>query len=232
MLQTRSGKARNDSRSKSVKKKTNKIKMKQKIKLEIRKSKRQLKCQFTSDELLSIGKTLAEKTARVAQLEADKKQAVKQFDAQISECEAQISLASGHIQSGYEYRLVDCEETLGSPDGNKKTVKRLDTNETVGVETLTSEENQRVMDFANEQQSNGELTKEDNELIEKAIAEIRSEQKASISMLQRIYSIGYGRAVKIMEALEKRGIVGPARGAEPREILVKPIVEAEIVPDK
>lgn len=148
----------------------------------------------------------------------------------IAESEAQIELATGNITSGYEYRLVECEETLGAPDANKKTIKRMDTGEVVCVENLSPEENQRVLDFEKEQQANGEpLTKEDNELIDKAIAEIRQEQKASVSMLQRSFGIGYGRATRIMEELEKRKIVGPAKGTEPREIFVKPIVETEVV---
>jgi len=41
-----------------------------------------------------------------------------------------------------------------------------------------------------------------------------------VSLLQRRLSIGYTRAARIMDLLEERGVVGPARGAEPREILV------------
>ena len=61
---------------------------------------------------------------------------------------------------------------------------------------------------------------EDEELIEQCIDVIRSEQKASTSMLQRRLRIGYGRAARIMDLLEERGIVGPSKGAEPRDILI------------
>ncbi|MCS7047979.1 MAG: DNA translocase FtsK, partial [Verrucomicrobiae bacterium] len=61
---------------------------------------------------------------------------------------------------------------------------------------------------------------EDEELIEKCIEVIRQTNRASVSMLQRRLGIGYNRAARIMDILEERGIVGPARGAEPREILV------------
>ncbi len=60
---------------------------------------------------------------------------------------------------------------------------------------------------------------EDEELIQKCIDVIRSEQKASVSLLQRRLRIGYTRAARIMDELENCGIVGPAKGAEPREIL-------------
>ncbi len=61
---------------------------------------------------------------------------------------------------------------------------------------------------------------EDEELIENCIEVIRSEGKASTSLLQRRLKIGYGRAARMMDILEERGIVGPSRGAEPREILI------------
>jgi S-DNA-T family DNA segregation ATPase FtsK/SpoIIIE len=61
---------------------------------------------------------------------------------------------------------------------------------------------------------------EDEELIENCIEVIRSEQKASVSLLQRRLKLGYGRAARIMDELENRGIVGPNKGAEPRDILI------------
>ena len=44
--------------------------------------------------------------------------------------------------------------------------------------------------------------------------------KASTSMLQRRLSIGYGRAAKILDMLEDSGIIGPANGSKPREVLI------------
>lgn len=61
---------------------------------------------------------------------------------------------------------------------------------------------------------------EDEDLIEQCIEVIRSEQKASVSLLQRRLKIGYGRAARIMDVLEERGYVGPSKGAEPRDILI------------
>lgn len=60
---------------------------------------------------------------------------------------------------------------------------------------------------------------EDEELIQQCFEVIRSEQRASISLIQRRYRLGYTRAARIMDELERRGLVGPARGFEPREIL-------------
>jgi S-DNA-T family DNA segregation ATPase FtsK/SpoIIIE len=61
---------------------------------------------------------------------------------------------------------------------------------------------------------------EDEEVIQDCIEVIRSEQKASVSLLQRRLRLGYGRAARIMDELENRGIVGPSKGAEPRDILI------------
>ena len=43
----------------------------------------------------------------------------------------------------------------------------------------------------------------------------------SASLIQRKYSIGYNRAARIIDNFEERGIVGPAKGSKPREVLVK-----------
>jgi DNA segregation ATPase FtsK/SpoIIIE, S-DNA-T family len=61
---------------------------------------------------------------------------------------------------------------------------------------------------------------EDESLIEQCIDVIRSEQKASVSLMQRRLRLGYTRAARIMDELERRGIVGPGKGAEPRDILI------------
>jgi len=66
---------------------------------------------------------------------------------------------------------------------------------------------------------------EDEELINQAIAIIRETQRASTSSLQRRLRIGYTRAARIMDILEEKGIVGPPRGSDAREILVDLDVE-------
>ena len=49
---------------------------------------------------------------------------------------------------------------------------------------------------------------------------IRS-QKASTSLIQRKFSIGYARAARLIDVLEERGIIGPSRGSKPREVYAK-----------
>lgn len=47
-------------------------------------------------------------------------------------------------------------------------------------------------------------------------------QKASTSLLQRRFGIGYNRAARMIDALEETGVIGPAQGSRPREVFIKP----------
>ena len=76
-------------------------------------------------------------------------------------------------------------------------------------EIMTNENN----DFEN-------LSDEDEVLISKSIDLIKSSQKASTSYIQRNFQVGYNKAARIMEALEKRGVVSPPNHAGKREILI------------
>lgn len=60
-------------------------------------------------------------------------------------------------------------------------------------------------------------------LFEEAARFIITSQTASTSSLQRRYSIGYNRAGKIMDQMEAAGIVGPAQGGKPRQVLMDSI---------
>ena len=59
-----------------------------------------------------------------------------------------------------------------------------------------------------------------DERYDDAVALITKTGQASISMIQRHLRIGYNRAARIIEKMEKEGIVGPSDGAKPREVLV------------
>lgn len=48
-----------------------------------------------------------------------------------------------------------------------------------------------------------------------------STQKASTSFIQRKFSIGYARAARLVDVLEERGVIGPARGSKPREVYIR-----------
>src|SRR6202044_2230952 len=61
-----------------------------------------------------------------------------------------------------------------------------------------------------------------DELFEDAVRLVLEFGKASISLLQRRLRIGYGRAAHLIDMMERDGIVGPADGSKPREILKPP----------
>jgi S-DNA-T family DNA segregation ATPase FtsK/SpoIIIE len=60
---------------------------------------------------------------------------------------------------------------------------------------------------------------ERDELHDEALAIVTDMGRASTSVLQRRLSIGYGRAAKILDTMEKEGFIGPAEGAKPRKVL-------------
>jgi DNA segregation ATPase FtsK/SpoIIIE, S-DNA-T family len=64
-----------------------------------------------------------------------------------------------------------------------------------------------------------------DELYDQAIAIVSEMKNVSISMLQRKMRIGYNRAARMIERMERDGVVGHADGAKPREVLVRGIGE-------
>lgn len=61
---------------------------------------------------------------------------------------------------------------------------------------------------------------EKDPLFDEAVETICLHRKASASFLQRKLSIGYARAARLLDQLERAGVVGPGEGAKPREILI------------
>ncbi len=65
------------------------------------------------------------------------------------------------------------------------------------------------------------LTEEEEETLQTCIDVVMQERKASTSLLQRRLRLGYGRAARMMDLMEQRGIIGPSDGpTKPREILI------------
>ena len=109
---------------------------------------------------------------------------------------------------------------------------------------ITDDEIKRIIDFTVEQQkaqyddslmnleanevssgggaicagSDGE---EDDPLYNDIVQFVVSTQKASASLIQRKFKLGYNRAARIVDLLEERGIIGPQNGSKPREVLVQ-----------
>ncbi|HEX8762592.1 MAG TPA: DNA translocase FtsK 4TM domain-containing protein [Candidatus Saccharimonadales bacterium] len=65
----------------------------------------------------------------------------------------------------------------------------------------------------------------DDDMWRDAVQVVIEGHKASTSLLQRRLRIGYGRAARLIETMEEQGIVGPADGARPRDVLVSSMDE-------
>ena len=64
-----------------------------------------------------------------------------------------------------------------------------------------------------------------DELYDQAIAAVSDMRQVSISLLQRKLRVGYNRSARMIERMEKDGIVGPADGSKPREVLIRALGE-------
>jgi S-DNA-T family DNA segregation ATPase FtsK/SpoIIIE len=89
-------------------------------------------------------------------------------------------------------------------------------------ENLKAELDKTVVDPSDTGHSNGDGGIEDALYLEaeRIVVETR---KASASFLQRRLSVGYARAARLLDILESKGVVGPADGAKPRQVLVNEI---------
>ena len=66
----------------------------------------------------------------------------------------------------------------------------------------------------------GDSEMEDDPMLEEAIKVAIEEKKISTSLIQRRLHLGYGRAAKLLDMMEARGIIGPLDGQKPREVLI------------
>ena len=64
---------------------------------------------------------------------------------------------------------------------------------------------------------------EHDEMYDQAVAIVTETQQASISMIQRRLRVGYNRAARMIEQMERDGVVGPPDGAKPREVYARRI---------
>ena len=59
-----------------------------------------------------------------------------------------------------------------------------------------------------------------DEFYDRAVSLVVEKGQASTSMVQRAFRIGYNRAARILETMEQEGVVGPADGSRPRQVLL------------
>lgn len=92
----------------------------------------------------------------------------------------------------------------------------LDIDELVDLMSASGQPIQFIPQFTQIDESDNE-----DELYEDAIKVVKDSGKASTSLLQRKLRIGYGKAARLIDKLEKNAIIGPAEGSKPRAVLDK-----------
>ena len=70
-------------------------------------------------------------------------------------------------------------------------------------------------------QSGRENQKEDDKLYQEVKAFVLEEKRASTSLIQRRFRVGYARAARFLDMLEEEGIIGPSGNSNNREVLKK-----------
>ena len=101
---------------------------------------------------------------------------------------------------------------------------------------ISEEELTRIIEFLKEQkppeynttiteaiseEENGSAAEDHDERYDDAVALVTKTRQASISMVQRHLRIGYNRAARIIETMEKEGVIGPSDGVKAREVLAR-----------
>ncbi|MGY0228613.1 DNA translocase FtsK [Levilactobacillus brevis] len=149
------------------------------------------------------------------------------------------------VSSGTDSRTIldanGAEKLLGRGD---MLYQPVDANapERVQGAFIPDEDVANVVDFIKEQQpadydddmmvTDEEIQQEEagdsnDELFNDALSFVVEQQKASTSLLQRRFRIGYNRAARIMDDLEQRGYIGPQEGSKPRQVYKQPDSSAD-----
>jgi len=68
----------------------------------------------------------------------------------------------------------------------------------------------------------GEEMEVGDELFAATVEYVTGEQMASVSMIQRRFKVGYARAGRLIDEMERRGVIGPHEGSKPRQVLIAP----------
>ncbi|HUK65902.1 MAG TPA: DNA translocase FtsK 4TM domain-containing protein [Anaeromyxobacteraceae bacterium] len=77
----------------------------------------------------------------------------------------------------------------------------------------------------------GDDSEEDDPTYDQALDLVSRMEEVSVSKLQREMRLGYNKAAKIVERMEREGVVGPANGVKPRQVLIRPAGEANPYPN-
>lgn len=130
-------------------------------------------------------------------------------------------------------RLLGDGDMLFLPPGTARIIR-------VHGAYVSDQEIRKVVEFINQQAKpryrpevfeakkeieTGEMDEDYDEMYDLAVEMVTETQQASISMIQRRLRVGYNRAARMIEQMERDGVVSPADGAKPREVYARKIEE-------
>ena len=72
----------------------------------------------------------------------------------------------------------------------------------------------------NPEEEDRDFSPDEDDLLEEAIRLVAQTQTASVSMVQRRLRVGYTRAGRLIDMLERRGVISGYEGSKPRQVLV------------
>jgi DNA segregation ATPase FtsK/SpoIIIE, S-DNA-T family len=108
-------------------------------------------------------------------------------------------------------RLTDAWRTQGEPDYEEELLEgRAETGD----------------------ESEGEFSPDQDDLLEEAIRLVAQTQTASVSMIQRRLRVGYTRAGRLIDMLERRGVISGYEGSKPRQVLITEADVARVLDDQ
>jgi len=102
---------------------------------------RSLKVQLTDKDVLGVAEELSKVLDEIKAIDEEKKAVVANLKSRTEEKEARCSTLQSLVRNKWEYRPVDCEETMDNNTG-KVTTRRLDTDEVIEERDMTYDERQ------------------------------------------------------------------------------------------
>lgn len=107
---------------------------------------------------------------------------------------------------------------------SEEEIKRV-VDHTIEQQKASYDDNFLNLEAKDEEQKNNPISNDkeeyDDPLYNDIVEFVITSKKASASLLQRRFKLGYNRAARIIDLLEERGIIGPQNGSKPREVLIK-----------